>query len=260
MAAGGLGEEARAALRLAEAHPAQAAAQAQVIIRRAEQEHDFASLSVAERVLGIAALQLEDPDAALGHLRAAVRLGRRAGSAELAAEAQTRMAFALIVRGRGRQALREIDTALSSLTGVARARARAHRGSILNYLGRLDEALRDYHAALSVLRRSGDAVWVQRVLFSRAVLYGYRQEFTAAENDLFEAAELCRKYELDLSLGFVQQNLGWISGRAALFRPGRAAPPGARRARGRTAGGPFGAAVVGAPAARGHTGGRAGGP
>ena len=213
MAAGGLGEEARAALRLAEAHPAQAAAQAQVIIRRAEQEHDFASLSVAERVLGIAALQLEDPDAALGHLRAAVRLGRRAGSAELAAEAQTRMAFALIVRGRGRQALREIDTALSSLTGVARARARAHRGSILNYLGRLDEALRDYHAALSVLRRSGDAVWVQRVLFSRAVLYGYRQEFTAAENDLFEAAELCRKYELDLSLGFVQQNLGWSSGR-----------------------------------------------
>ena len=55
-------------------------------------------------------------------------------------------------------------------------------------------------------------VWVQRVLYSRAVLYGYRQEFTAAENDLYEAADLCAKFELDLSLGFVHQNLGWISG------------------------------------------------
>ena len=44
------------------------------------------------------------------------------------------------------------------------------------------------------------------------MLYGYRQEFAAAEADLHEAAQLCAKLELDLSLGFVHQNLGWISG------------------------------------------------
>jgi len=210
--AGGLDEQARDALRLAEAHPAESAAQARTIARHARQDHDLAALSIAERALGLAALQLEDPDAALHHLRAAVRLGRRAGSPGLAAEAQMSLAFALSVRGRGRQALREIETALSGLTGVARARAQAQRAAILNHLGGLDDGLPDYQAALSVLRRAGDHHWVARVLYNRAVLYGYRQEFTAAESDLHEAAELCTKYDLDLSLGFVHQNLGWISG------------------------------------------------
>ena len=58
------------------------------------------------------------------------------------------LAFALNVRGHGRRALREIDAALSGLTGVARARAQAQRGAILTHLGRLDEALPDYQAAL----------------------------------------------------------------------------------------------------------------
>ena len=34
-------------------------------------------------------------------------------------------------------------------------------------------------------------MWVQRVLYNRAVLYGYQQEFAAAEADLREAAQLC---------------------------------------------------------------------
>jgi len=208
----GLAEQARQALRLAEAHPAESAARAGLLARRARQDHDLAAWSIAERALGVAALQLKEPDAALRHLRAAMRLGGQAGSPELAAEAQLRLAFALNLRGHARRALREIETALGSLSGTARARGLAQRAAILNQLGRLDEALPDYQAALSVLRRAGDPVWVQRVLYSRAVLHGYRQEFTAAENDLHEAAELCEKYELDLSLGFVHQNLGWISG------------------------------------------------
>jgi hypothetical protein len=132
----------------------------------------------------MAALQLEDPDAALGHLRAAVRLGQRAGSAELTADARSGLAFALHVRGHGRRALREVEAALADLTGVARARAQAQRGAILSESGRVDEALPDFAAALTVLRRAGDHVWVQRVLYNRAVAYGYRQEFTAAQNDL----------------------------------------------------------------------------
>ena len=177
-------EQAREALRLAGADPARSAVLAQAISRQAVRDRDLAALSVAERVLGMTALRLEDPDAALRHLRAAIRQGVRAGSDELAGEARMGLAFALNVRGRARQALREIDTALSCLTGVARARARAQRGAILNHLGRLDEALPDYQAALPVLRRADDLVWVQRVLSNRAVLYGYRQEFTAAEADL----------------------------------------------------------------------------
>ena len=95
---------------------------------------------------------------------------------------------------------------------MRRARAQAQRGPILTQLGRLDEALPDYHAALSVLRRADDDLWVQRVLRNRAVLHGYQQEFAAAEADLYEAAQLCTKLKLDLSLGFVHENLGRING------------------------------------------------
>ena len=206
-----LDEEAREALRLADANPAKSAMLARTIADRARQDRALAPFSIAERALGVAALQLEDPDTALRHLRAAVRLGRRAGSAELAAEAQLRLAYVLVVRGRGRQALLEIEAALSSLGGAARARARAQRGVILHQLGRLDEALPDYLAALPVLRRADDRVWVQRVLSNRAVLYGYRQEFAAAEADLREVEQLCTTLGLDLSLGFAHENLGWIS-------------------------------------------------
>lgn len=122
------------------------------------------------------------------------------------------LAFALNVRGRPAQALLEIGTAVAGLHGVARARAQAQRGAILTQAGRHDEALPCYRAALPVLRRAGDDVWVQRVLYNRAVSRGYRQEFTAAEVDLHEAAQLCIRLDLDLSLAFVRQNLGWING------------------------------------------------
>lgn len=207
-----MNERAREALQLVDANPAKSALLARAVAHQAHQNHEFAPMSIAEQVLGMTALQLEDPDTALRHLRTAIRLGRRAGSAELVAEAQMRLAFALNVRGRGGHALREIETALSGLNGVARARAQAQRGAILLQLGRLDEALSDYQFALSVLRRAGDHLWVQRVVHNRGILYGYRQEFTAAEADLYEAAQLCTNHGLDLSLGFVHENLGWISG------------------------------------------------
>ena len=207
-----LDERAREALRLVDANPAESASLARAVVRQAGQDREFAPMSLAEQVLGMTALQLEDPDAAVAHLRAAIRLARRAGSAELRGEAQMRLAFVLNVRGRRTAALREIETALESLTGVPRARAQAQRGAILLQLDRLDEALADYQAALSVLRRADDHLWVERVLYNRAVLYGYRQEFAAAEADLQEAALLCTKLELDMMLGFVHENLGWISG------------------------------------------------
>jgi tetratricopeptide (TPR) repeat protein len=200
------------ALELAEADPAKSMVLAHRAARQARTDRDLVTLSLAERALGLAAMQLEDPGAALSHLRAAIRLGNQAGSAQLAAEARMRLAFALNVRGRGRQALREIEASLLALTGTARAQAQAQRAAILIQLGRIDEALPDCDAALAALRPAGEHVWVQRVLYNRAVLYGYRQQFAAAEADLHEAAGLCRMLRLDLSLGFVHQNLGWIAG------------------------------------------------
>jgi tetratricopeptide (TPR) repeat protein len=203
-------EQAREALRLADDDPGRSVALAIQVARHARAERDAAAASVAERALGLARLHLEDLDTAMRHLRTAITLGHRAGSPKLAAEARMTLAYALSRRGRPQRGLREIDTALGELGGVERARALAQRGVILHQLDRLDEALAAYRLALRALRRAGDHVWVQRVLSNRAILYGHRLEFAAAEADLQEAGRLCEHLGLSLSGAFIQQNLGWV--------------------------------------------------
>jgi tetratricopeptide (TPR) repeat protein len=205
-AAGGVGE----ILRLAEADPRRTLSLATTVVRQAHAECDFAAESVAERAIGIAAIHLEDIDGAVRHLRSAINLANRAGSAEQAAEARLRLAFALSIRGRPQQGMREIASALPGLHGAARARAEAQRGAIFNLLGQFDSALACFRTAVPALRRAGDHLWLQRVLSNRGIAHGYRHEFTAAEADLQEAAGLCRDLDLDLSLAIVQQNLGWV--------------------------------------------------
>ena len=206
-----LADKAREALRLAEADPGQSATFAAAVAEQARAAHDTAAAAIAERALGLAALHIDDAGTAMRHLRAAIALGRRAGSPGLAAEARMTLAYVLNGQGRSRQALREIDAALLDLDGIQHARAEAQRGAILQLLGRLDEALASFRRALPALRRAGDQVWVQRVLSNRGVVYGYRSEFAAAVRDLREAEALCDQLGLGLSAGFVQENLGWIS-------------------------------------------------
>jgi tetratricopeptide (TPR) repeat protein len=198
-------------LRLAESDPALLMVRAADVARRAEADGDLRLGSVAARALGIASFHVTDLESATRHLRAAIRLADRAAAAELAAEARLRLAFVWCVRGRIQQAMREIELAMPDLQGAGRARAEAQRGVIANHLKRPDDALASYRQAVPALRRSGDHLWLQRVLSNRAVVYGYRHEFAAAEADLREAEALCERLGLDLSLAIVRQNLGWVS-------------------------------------------------
>jgi tetratricopeptide (TPR) repeat protein len=206
-----LTEQAREALRLAEDDPRRSSALADAIARQARAKRDLSAAAVAERALGLAAFHVDDTDTAMQHLREAMVLGRRAAAPVLVAEARMTLAWVLTARGRPQRGLREIDLAVAGLAGVERARARAQRGVILYQLGRPDDALAGYRSALRTLRQAGDDLWVFSVLFNRSVLHGYRREFAAAERDLHEAEKLCQKLKLDLTAGFVRQNLGWIS-------------------------------------------------
>jgi tetratricopeptide (TPR) repeat protein len=206
----GAGESTDEVLRLAEADPRSTVGLATAVMQQAHARGDFATESVAERALGIAAVHVDGLDAAVRHLRSAISLGGRAGSADQAAEARLRLAFALSLRGRPHQGMREIATALPDLRGPRRARAEAQRAAIFNLLGQFDAALACYRTAIPALRRAGDHLWLQRVLCNRAIAHGYRHEFMAAEADLREAEELCRKLDLDLSLAIVHHNLGWV--------------------------------------------------
>jgi tetratricopeptide (TPR) repeat protein len=204
------GEAADEVLRLAEADPRGTVVLATTVMQQAHARRDFVTESVAERALGIAAVHVDTIDVAVRHLRSAISLGDRAGSADQAAEARIRLAFALSVRGQPRQGMRELATALPDLHGASRARAEAQRAAIFNHLGQFDSALDSYRVAIPALRRARDRLWLQRVLCNRAIAYGYRHQFTAAEADLREAEGLCRELDLDLSLAIVHMNLGWV--------------------------------------------------
>ncbi|HEV8649145.1 MAG TPA: CHAT domain-containing protein [Actinomycetes bacterium] len=204
-------EQAREALRLAQGSPARSSKLASAVVLQARKEHDHVAGAVAERALGLAAEHLEDQDVALRHLRAAVALGRRAGSAQLAAEAQMTLAFLLSVRGQSGRALGEIDAAVSALRGIERVRARAQRAAILHQLGRLPEAFSEYRKTLRLLQDAGDLEWVQRVLSNRAVLHTFQQEFAAAEQDLQQAERVCARAGLRLSMAYVLENFGFLN-------------------------------------------------
>jgi CHAT domain-containing protein/tetratricopeptide (TPR) repeat protein len=204
---------AREALRLVQVAPREAAELAGRSRAAARAARDPAAQSVAERALGLAALHLQDLEVAARHLRSAIRQARRAGSAELVAEARMTWAFALNRQGQARRALAEIDAALDDLGALERARAQAQRAAIQQQLGHLDEALAGYRAALPFLRRSQDVQWVQRVLLNRGVLHAFRHNHSAALKDLYAAQQLCAQHGLELPAAFVEENLGFVYGR-----------------------------------------------
>jgi Flp pilus assembly protein TadD len=200
------------ALRLAEADPSHALvlAAAAAEAARAADDHDVGAM--AERAWGLALHHRGDLDTALEHCHKAVRLGRRSHSSQVAAEARMTLAFVLVERGRSRQALQEIETALRLVGGVVGARARAQRGTILMELGRFEEAIEDFRTALPVLRDAGDLLWVCRTVSNRGLTYAYRHEFAAAETDLREAERLSGELSMSLAVAFGQANLAYVLG------------------------------------------------
>jgi tetratricopeptide (TPR) repeat protein len=183
------------------------------VCRQARRLGNWPVVSVAERALGVAAMNLNDIDAAVDHLRAAVTAGRRGRSRSREGEARMSLASALVLSGRPALAAREIEAAVHDLDGVAAARAGVQRAAILQELGRFDAALEQLRRALPVLRRAGDAEWAVRGLSNRSLIHTDRRAFAAAEADLRDALQLCRQHDMGLPAVYVEQNLGCAKAR-----------------------------------------------
>ncbi|MGK5113660.1 CHAT domain-containing protein [Geodermatophilus sp. CPCC 205506] len=198
------------ALQLSRLRPTEARAIGAAILEPARRSGAWQVVSMAERALGVAAMNLGQIEAALTHLRASVAAGRRARSRHRVAQARMSLAAALVVRGQSGQALREMEAVLPDLEGVEAARARVQRAAILQELGRDDAALDEVRRALPVLRQAGDAEWAARALSNRSLIQTSRRAFAAAEADLVDALRLCVEHDLDLLGAFAEQNLGCV--------------------------------------------------
>ncbi len=203
-------EPAAEALRLAAISPDRARVLATKAEQSARRAGDWAGVSLANRALGVAAFQLRNLDAAAGYLRTSVSTAQRARSPILVAEARMSLAATLVMRGSPGRAINEIDSAIEDLDGLAAARAMVQRATILQAMGRDDEALDAFRHALPRLRRNDDVEWQARALSNRSLLLTARRSFPAAEADLVTAVELCDGHGLDLAGAYAKQNLGCL--------------------------------------------------
>ena len=155
-----------------------------------------------------------DAATAAAHLRRYIAIADRHGRVDRIAEARMSLALVLDDLGRPAAAVREIERAVAVLTGPARARARMQRAIILRRLGREDEALAEYGAALTSFRRNGDELWQARALTNRGVLQAYRGAHSAAERDLRGAETLYARLGQSAAVAQVRHNLGFVAARA----------------------------------------------
>src|SRR5882757_6934494 len=131
---------AREAKRLVDVDPGRARAAAARAVRVAVRAGDQAAAALAEQALGHSLLQTAEIDAAIRHLRRAAVHGERAATWDVVASVRTKIAYAMVQRGRLTAALHEIDAAVEVLGGTEDTVARAQRAVIRYQAGRLDDA------------------------------------------------------------------------------------------------------------------------
>jgi len=206
--AAALAEEAH---RLLGVDPARARELAGRALERSRAARDHASASVASRALGMAALDLADAPTAVEHLRSAVDAGRRARSTRRTAQARMALAFALLNQGHSTAALRQAG--IASRAGDGDAQMALQHATILERLGRMDEALGGYRRGLAAARRAGDGQTEAKLLGNRSVLHAYRGALHAAQADLRDALAIARALDQPLLAATMLQNLGWVATR-----------------------------------------------
>ena len=74
------------------------------------------------------------------------------------------LGITLACAGRGEEALRQLDAALSKASGVTAAQVRLRRGTLLGLLGRTSDCIAELRRAARTLRAAGDSIWEARAL------------------------------------------------------------------------------------------------
>ena len=204
---------ARDALELVAKDPAAAVAAAAEAVDSARRSGDRAAEAVALRARALGCQELGQVPAALAAGRSAVKAAVRAEAADVEAETRMSLAFVLLESGSVAAALHQADLAAAATGGLVGARVATQRALVLQRIGRNDEALAGYAAALPVLRRHRDATWEARLRNNRGLLHAYHGSLRDAEDDLQRAMALYESTGAVLHVASSLSNLGFVAAR-----------------------------------------------
>lgn len=167
--------------------------------------------SIARQTIGIVLREYGDIDAAIGELRIARRLARRAGSADREADVLATLGVALVFAGRTVSGRNTLDAAVRQSTGQLRGRTLLRRGGALLLLGHHREALEDLNRSVAALRVAGDQLWEARALQERAVSYLSSGAARRAVADLRRAGDLFTANGQELESAEATVNRGLVA-------------------------------------------------
>ncbi len=167
--------------------------------------------SIARQAIGIVLREYGDIDAAIGELRIARRLARRAGSANREADVLATLGVALVFAGRTVSGRNTLDAAVRQSTGQLRGRTLLRRGGALLLLGQHRAALEDLNSAVATLRVADDQIWEARALQERAVSYLSSGSARRAVADLRRAEDLFTANGQELESAETTVNRGLVA-------------------------------------------------
>src|SRR5512133_881612 len=167
--------------------------------------------SVARQAIGLVLREYGDIDAAVGELRIARQLARRAGSTSREADVLGTLGVALIFAGRTVSGRKALDAAVHQSTGHLQGRMLFRRGAALLVLGRHRDGLKDLNTAIVALRAADDQGWEARALQERAVGYLASGSARRAIADLRRAESLFDASGQELEAAEVTMNRGLVA-------------------------------------------------
>jgi tetratricopeptide (TPR) repeat protein len=172
---------------------------------------DPAVASIGHQVLGIVLRDLGDTDAALVHLRHALRLARGVAGGR-AADVRATLGLTLVVAGRTRDGLAQLDRAAAELSGLPLARVLVRRARVLSFnLERFEAGAADLERALGLLDGSGDEVWRARALNLVGLTRVRLGDLDAARQAFAESLEIYVELGIDWDAAVGVQNQGWVA-------------------------------------------------
>jgi CHAT domain-containing protein/tetratricopeptide (TPR) repeat protein len=197
-----------ALLGLAIARPVEALAEARTLL--ASRPGTYAA-SAAHQAVGIVLRDRGEMAAALAELRRARRLAAASADTRREADVRATLGATLVLAGRGREGLTQLDWAVERSSGAAAGRVLHRRAAAYYALGRYDAASDDLTRAVPLLRRASDEVWEARALNLRADVHLALGRIPLAAADIAAAERMAAAAGNERELAVARHNLGLVA-------------------------------------------------